>query len=446
MVDVAPGVSDAVETPEPPLFPPFPVPEALRREAAVAAWPDGLIQRLLDVRVSAADAAGWVRERSVEDVERYVEWQEQSMYGTVRARKATVSDNDAFADLWAHSGIDIGEWTVTVERSPNAFAQWRLQEHVVINVLEDRGLLVACQANSRRDTIVGGQRLTVAFPQAVRVRDGLRRHGYSQQVRGGGGGPHPNAPLETAILFQVRANNVTSLAWMEATWGGFAEAAAAGAGDDEPGLPVWVHLYPAAPSTATADHEASGVRPVRRGDLRRCVSLINRTHRGLDLFRPYTAEFLTRRLEDGSWGPKEMWLPPVYGWEDFVVLEEDGVVVACAGLWDRGRDLREVWRHRAGAAPDRVVESTALLDFGFAAGREDAMERLVRALLVRTAELGRDHLMAPLQFQPSLEARLADLEPVLDRRSIMWSPMSWGDEPPPPAPPLRRPYTCLGYW
>ena len=447
MVDVAPRANDVgADESAAGLFPPFPVPEALAAEARARGWPDGLLQRLLDVRVPVDAAAEWIRDpgRSIEQVEGHVAWQEQAMFGTLRARKATVSDNGAFADLWANSPSDIGEWRVTVERSPNAFAQWRLQEHVVINVLEDRGLLVACQANSRRDTLVGGQRLTVAFPQAVRVRDGLRRHGYSQLVKGGGGGPHPNSPLETAVYFYVRANNFTSLAWMRATWPeGFAEA------DDEegdgPGLPVWVHLYPV---TAGSDDggDVDGVRGVRRGELRRCVSLINRTHRGLDLWRPYTVEFLTRRLDDGSWGPKDVWLPPVYGWDDFFVLEEDGVVVACAGLWDRGRDMREVWRHPDPAVPDRTVSATALMDFGYADGREDAMERLIRYLLGRSTSLGRDHLMAPFQFQPMLAERLEDLEPVLDRRAIMWTPISWDGGSPPPAPPLERPYVDIGYW
>lgn len=55
-----------------------------------------------------------------------------------------------------------------------------------------------------------------------------------------------------------------------------------------PGLPVTVHYLPA----RAFEGDASGIRTGRREDLASCVVLINRTHEGLDLFRPYTEAFL----------------------------------------------------------------------------------------------------------------------------------------------------------
>ncbi|MEK7745171.1 MAG: ATP-binding protein, partial [Elusimicrobiota bacterium] len=57
--------------------------------------------------------------------------------------------------------------------------------------------------------------------------------------------------------------------------------------------------------------------------------------RGLDLFRPYTAEFLRDALDEHLWGKgHETWAfyPHVYGWDEYYVLEEGGRVVACAPI------------------------------------------------------------------------------------------------------------------
>src|SRR5439155_22010818 len=132
------------------------------------------------------------------------------------------------------------------------------------------------------------------------------------------------------------------------------------AGANVPGTPVTVLQYPRHPFGS--DPAAAGIRKARRGDIRRCAALINRTHKGLDLFRPYTVEFLQTRLDEGFWGPRPQWWNPTYTWHDFFVLEEEGKVVACAGLWDRGANMREVWRRRE-TGEEKTVEGTKVLDF-----------------------------------------------------------------------------------
>ena len=77
---------------------------------------------------------------------------------------------------------------------------------------------------------------------------------------------------------------------------------------------------------------------------------------------------------DGYWGakmPEEWGRPDVYGWPDYYVLEEQGRVVACAGLWDRGRDMRDRWRHKTGGEEEKVLATADVLDFGFEPGREE---------------------------------------------------------------------------
>ncbi len=425
------------------LFPPLPVPEELAVAAKQKGWPDGLLQRLVDLRAPRWELDDLLGADEIDfpAIERRTRQREELAFGKLRARKADVSDAEQFAEVWANSPQDLGDWTVTVERSPNPFAQWRLQENVVLNVLIDRGLMVACQGNSRRNVLVGGERFTASLIQAMRVRKEFRRREYSQLVAGGGGGPHPNTPFDSAGYMYVRSENLSAYAWMQAM---NPEAFTAPPDDtgNVPGVDVSVLMIPAEPQ-ADDGREAAGppvVRKATEDDLRACVAMINRTHRGLDLFRPYTVDFLANRLDEGSWAPKVGWNPHVYGWDEFFVVEGAGRVVACGGLWDRGRDTREIWRKKDGTE-ERTVDATALLDFGYARGRLDAAERLVEFFLGETHALGRSHMLAALQFQPALARRLRHRHPVVDRRRIQW----WTAQDAPQVQ-LTKPYTDLGYW
>ncbi|HWO94108.1 MAG TPA: hypothetical protein VNL92_05030, partial [Dehalococcoidia bacterium] len=182
----------------------------------------------------------------------------------------------------------------------------------------------------------------------------------------------------------------------------------------------------------------------RPSEVAKCVALINRTHKGQDLFRPYTADFLRGRLDDPSWGPRPEFWVPVYGWPDYWVLEEHGRVVACAGLWDRGRHIRELW-HKPSTGERRALASTALMDWGFAEGHEEAMARLIAFFLGETARLGRDHLLAPIEHHPRLFELLAQYDPAPDTRGMNWRVFDGkGGSLRDPRP--SRIYTDLAYW
>jgi hypothetical protein len=197
---------------------------------------------------------------------------------------------------------------------------------------------------------------------------------------------------------------------------GFLEAVKFQADRERPQNMVEVTYLTACASDARID----GLRPVEPRDLAACAELINRTHAGLDLFAPYGPESLRHMLDGGVWGERPPWVSAVYGWADFHVIEDAGRVVACAGLWDRGRDMREVWRSAAGE--ERRVEVAAALDLGCEAGREDALADLLRDFASRAAALGRQSLIADLQHLPEVTARLGDLDPHVESRTLEWSP------------------------
>jgi hypothetical protein len=119
------------------------------------------------------------------------------------------------------------------------------------------------------------------------------------------------------------------------------------------------------------------------------------------------------------------------------VIERNGDVAACAGLWDKGRDLRERWRHRE-TGSERLVESTALLDIGYADGEDDAMAALIEHLAGVTRELGRDQLTVPLAYLPGVAGALSHRDPPHETRYLQWRT----DDPPHTTPAHHE----LVYW
>src|SRR2546423_6173942 len=115
-------------------------PEDFVRRAAGRGWPEGLLQRALDLRINRGDIDFWLKNKrqKIERIQRYLDDRELLMSGTLRVREATWSDDEGVAELYADSPEEIGDFEVTVERSPYPYAQFRLQEHVNIQILEDR--------------------------------------------------------------------------------------------------------------------------------------------------------------------------------------------------------------------------------------------------------------------------------------------------------------------
>ena len=68
------------------------------------------------------------------------------------------------------------------------------------------------------------------------------------------------------------------------------------------------------------------------------------------------------------------------------------------------------------------MEVAAALDIGCAEGREDALAALLRYLAALAAERGRQSLCVDLEHQPTVKAKLVDLEPSVEQRTLEWSP------------------------
>jgi hypothetical protein len=420
---MAPRTRDRVE-----VDPPADLRELLRARGVS----DALFEHALERGVPVESLWGWSNWRKLDaaDLEQLIHWHERFTTGDLRVREVTQGDNDAFCELWASSPEELGNLEITVLRGPDAFAQFRLQSNVHLHVIADGNVLIASCGWARRNVEIAGRRVSVRYGQALRVHRDYRRQGWGDAVR-----CIPSA-MNTfgASVGQydiMRSGNFAVVDWWKKHVPGFFANTPQREGE-VPGLPVTVTQIP----VRTVTPGDTLIRLARPDDLAQCVSLLNRTHGGLDLYRPHSEEYLAEQLDEGYWGERSLWLPSVYGWNDFFVLEHAGRIRACAGLWDRGRDLRERIRDRQSGA-ERTLSGTALLDWGFAEGAEDAMVELLGTLAARTRALGRDFLSAPLDHQPELAKRLESLEPGLETRYLRWGS---------PELPIARPYTDLRYW
>jgi hypothetical protein len=349
---------------------------------------------------------------TIERIQLEVGWADKVLNGTIRWRQLTWRDNDAFCDLWANSPEEIGEFDVTAERGPDGFASFELQERPVLNALFDGTTMVACVSFSNRTTIVGGKRLSVRFGQAMRVHKDHRRHGYANWVRSLPWGIGLNMWTEVQYDY-IRGRNMTMERWNRKN---MPEVGSVPKRDDDvPGIPTTVLQYPAKVASGSDEH----IRNARPDDLDACAAMINRAHAGLDLFRPYTPEFLADRLDPGfvPEGPAVTARP--YTYDDFYVVERGGAIVACAGAWDRGRDIRERWRHRESGA-ERILSVMTMLDICYAPGHEDALAALIERFTGLAHDNGRDYVVAPLETMPGVAALLTSREPVPETRYLQW--------------------------
>lgn len=424
----------------PAFLPPVP-PAGLAEKVAAAGWPHGLFERVRALRRNWGEIEAWVDSGfpTVEMIAAWVPQEEALLDSTLTVRQGGWDDNDLIAELCEHSPEYVGDWEVVVERGPHAFAQFRLQERAFVVLVEDRRVGLGMVSRSLRNSYIDGEQTSLHFISGWRVRDGFRGLGISRLLLEGAG--PGNGFFGVAFYWYVRLDNADR-SWIDKVTTDMADRPDGWEVTTDKLTATVTHLRDPAQGRTSAR-----ARPATEDDLARCCELINRTHKGLDLFRPYSTDFLASRLDDGSWGPRPVFIDEVYGWGDFTVFEADGEngpeIVACGGLWDRGRDLRERWRHQD-SGEEHVVESTALMDFGFAEGNEAAMVELLEHHLDRTAELDRQTMIIPIEFLPSVAESCTHLTAGTETRELHTMPLV--------SPDLKvnvnvtRPYTDLAYW
>lgn len=415
--------------------------DGYRERALAQGWSDELADRVTAIRPDPGMVDDWLRTGwpDAAGVEAWVADQERLMNGTLKLRLATWADNGVVADLYANSPETVGDWEVTVEHEPFAFAAMRLQENASIGLLEDRRIGLGCMARSIRNAYVGGEETSIGWLGGWRVRTGERGKGYSRMLQMAAG--PANSPFGLYSYWYVRDGNAGA-SWVQSVVDDFEDRPEEFSMETQ-GLRATVHHVRPDPTDAAL---APGVtfRQVELGDLDRCCDLINRTNHGLDLVTPATVDRLRRRLDNPNWGPKPPFWDTTYGWEQYWVAERDGGIVACAGLWDRGANQREVWQHTE-TGQRHVVDATAVLDHAYDPTHRDALVALFGRFRATTAELGRGSMMLAVEHDAELVADLQAWSPTPESRALHVLPFAMpGMENQDLV--VTRPQTDLAYW
>ena len=124
------------------------------------------------------------------------------------------------------------------------------------------------------------------------------------------------------------------------------------------------------------------------------MELINATHAGREMFLPYTVASLERRLR----------LSPSYGLPQWRAYRSRDGIVAAAGVWDYNRSLRITHRAKSGGSV-RTSLPAYVLDYGYAAGAEEAMLEVIMAMMDIAAAAGEKRSVdEPAGRAPSLLA------------------------------------------
>ena len=110
--------------------------EALAKIAKERGWSDDLTRRIAEARVPLSSLYSWTWfELSPDQTAAQLGWYERMTTGDLRGRDATWADNEEYSAMWSDSPEEIAGWEIIVERGPDAFAQFKLQQNVQIPIL-----------------------------------------------------------------------------------------------------------------------------------------------------------------------------------------------------------------------------------------------------------------------------------------------------------------------
>ncbi|MGA2285371.1 MAG: GNAT family N-acetyltransferase [Dehalococcoidia bacterium] len=298
-----------------------------------------------------------------------------------RIREATPNDNEALLELERNSPLDLGDRILSFERAPNYFAHQEMQEHGRLLVAEEDERLVGVVAGAWHDVLVGGRRRRLLYVHQGRVLPEYRRR-------------HIGTDLVVQQMALAREANFDAPYWLISPGNDTSLAFNRRAKVESWPVDGRMDAFDVA-ARREATHAVGSVGP---SDLASVVELINRTHAGRELFLPYDVESLRTRLS----------LSPSYGWQHWRGHRSGGVLIAAAGAWDCGRSLRVTEREKA-TGKEQIALPAYVLDYGYAAGAEDAMVEVLMALMAMAAECQRDRLSIALPVESRLFSLMADI-------------------------------------
>ncbi|OQY13113.1 MAG: hypothetical protein B6I31_01820 [Desulfobacteraceae bacterium 4572_19] len=222
-------------------------------------------------------------------------------------REAVPEDNDALQALQAKcpQGTDL---VATVINTPDFFARAKAYEKYKVYVAHEGNRILGSTACGLKDVIVNGNVKRVGYGFQAFVAPESRRTGVASQLH-----QHREdyAAQQGASLFYtlVIEKNTPAMRYIERR--GFLLHRTI----VMPGLAIYKKIH-----TDIEKH----VRPARPEDLDRLAALANQTWQNYEMYELYTAEVLSASISQ----------TPGYDLNNFLVLEENGEILAFLGYQD----------------------------------------------------------------------------------------------------------------
>jgi GNAT superfamily N-acetyltransferase len=293
----------------------------------------------------------------------------------VSVRAATVADNDTIVSLELRSALVLGDVEELFDRSPDALACCRIQDGCRVIVAEMEGRVVGLMAGVVFRPLIQGRQRTLVYIHRARVDPEFRHHGiamalsaalFSWSTERGAEGP----------CYAIAPGNATSLSFVERGGGRWPSDLAL----------LDIDVSQATPSAA---------EPIAEGQLPEAVNLINATHAGEDFFEPLTVASLQARLSRDR----------TYGLANLSGLFDGRALIAVAGLLDKGAYTERIRIDRAAGRETRS-RSAAVVDWGYAPGRQGQFVELLNRLSADARALGRTTLTICEPLPDSFSLRL----------------------------------------
>lgn len=283
----------------------------------------------------------------------------------IAIRPATEMDNAALIDLEVRTPVAVGETLISFDRSPDYFADARLHEFTRSCVALYGGRVVGVCSGVVFNCVLPERAWQAVLTQHLRVAPEFHQHGIGAALmtwlQRYWVAEHVNPDWQFTY---VDVRNQTSLA--------FSHASSRQPLNIWP-IDAWVQELP-------ADEPATGASPANltADELDDALALVNSTHRGLQLFIPYSRRRLEQRLTRSSSYTLAHWRG----------IRRGKRLVAVAGVYDRGAHLAVRTARRDGLT-ETPTRSLAVIDYGFAPGYEGAMVELLDAVRGMAGTCGR---------------------------------------------------------
>jgi len=305
----------------------------------------------------------------------------------VEIRDATPDDAGALADLYRSIPMVAGDLQVTIDIGDDYFASTRLMPESRTLIATDHGRAIGLYTGTRFPSMLNGRECTVILGCHTRIDAGKAGGGVwsrmNRQLV-----DHFSDHYDAAMAFVLTGNTAASRLTTAGAWpaGPVRTVIACGALDVDAGSPC---------------------RPATPDDAEEIADILNETHGGRELFRPYTAESLAGRLERA---------PDIYGWGSVWIT--DGAVV---GVGER-------FHHRVTKSPTEERHSTRAIvyDYGYRVGTpgsEAAFLALLGARARAVAAVGATHLSIFTTEPAPAYATLARLADSLEQYDLLVPPV-----------------------